>query len=346
MVSEKIIKIGNRKIGPDYPPLVIPEIGINHEGDINKAFKMVDDAFEAGAECVKFQCHIIDNEMIYNKVVPSNSNESIWDIMKRCSLTEEEDICLKKYVESKGMFYLSTPFSKAAVERLERIGVTMYKIGSGECNNYPLVEHIAACGKTVILSTGMNSISNVSRSVTILHKHAVCFAILHCTSIYPTPYSKVRLGALKELKEAFPDTVIGLSDHSLSNYPCLGAVALGASILERHFTSDRSWPGPDIEISMNPDELKQLIDGSRIIHQALGGRKEILDEEKPTIDFAYASVVSIRPIKKGEIFTEKNIWVKRPGTGEILAAEYKNILGKAAAADISCDVQLSYEVVQ
>jgi len=345
LVDEKTIKIGNRTIGPDYPPLVIPEIGINHEGDINKAFKMVDDAFEAGAECVKFQCHIIEDEMIYNKVVPSNSNESIWDIMKRCSLTEEEDICLKKYVESKGMIYLSTPFSKAAVERLERIGVTVYKIGSGECNNYPLVERIAACGKTVILSTGMNDIRNVSKSVAILHKHDVSFAILHCTSIYPTPYNKVRLGALKELMEAFPGAVIGLSDHSLSNYPCLGAVALGASILERHFTSDRSWPGPDIEISMNPDELKQLIDGSRIIHQALGGRKEILDEEKPTIDFAYASVVSIRPIKKGEIFTEKNIWVKRPGTGEMPAAEYKNMLGKAAATDIPCDVQLSYEVV-
>ena len=345
MVSEKIIKIGNRKIGPNYPPFVIPEIGINHEGDINKAFKMVDDAFEAGAECVKFQCHIIEDEMIYNKVVPSNSNESIWDIMKRCSLTEEEDICLKKYVESKGMIYLSTPFSKAAVERLERIGVTVYKIGSGECNNYPLVERIAACGKTVILSTGMNDIRNVSKSVAILHKHDVSFAILHCTSIYPTPYNKVRLGALKELKKAFPGAVIGLSDHSLSHYPCLGAVALGASILERHFTSDKNWPGPDMEISMNPDELKQLIDGSRIIHQTLGGRKEILDEEKPTIDFAYASIVTIQAVKKGELFTEKNIWVKRPGTGEIPAAEYKNVLGKAAAADIPCDVQLSCEVV-
>jgi len=178
-----------------------------------------------------------------------------------------------------------------------------------------------------------------------LQKHNVHFAILHCTSIYPTPYNKVRLGALKELKKAFPGAVIGLSDHSLSHYPCLGAVALGASILERHFTSDKNWPGPDMEISMNPDELKQLIDGSRIIHQTLGGRKEILDEEKPTIDFAYASIVTIQAVKKGELFTEKNIWVKRPGTGEIPAAEYKNVLGKAAAADIPCDVQLSCEVV-
>jgi N-acetylneuraminate synthase len=345
MIDNNKITIGNRQIGPMYPPFVIPEIGINHEGNINRAIKMVDDAFDAGAECVKFQCHIVEDEMIYNEVIPSNANESIWDIMKRCSLKEEEDLYLKEYVESKGMIYLSTPFSKAAIERLERIGVTVYKIGSGECNNYPLVERIASCGKTVILSTGMNDISNVTRSVAILQKHNVHFAILHCTSIYPTPYNKVRLGALKELKKAFPGAVIGLSDHSLSHYPCLGAVALGASILERHFTSDKNWPGPDMEISMNPDELKQLIDGSRIIHQALGGRKEILSEEQPTIDFAYASVVTIQAVKKDELFTEKNIWVKRPGTGEIPAAEYKNMLGKIAAEDVSCDVQLSYEMV-
>ena len=345
MVDEKIIKIGNRIIGPDCPPLVIPEIGINHEGDISKAIKMVDDAFGAGAECVKFQCHIVEDEMIYNEVVPANTDESIWEIMSRCALTEAEDFKLKEYVESKGMIYLSTPFSRRSVDLLEEMGVEAFKIGSGECNNYPLVEYIASLKKPVILSTGMNSLDSIGVSVEILRSYKTPYALLHCVSMYPTPYEKVQLGAIHDMSNRFPDAILGLSDHSLKNYTCYAAIALGASILEKHFTSSKEWPGPDIPISIDSVELRDLIEGSKAIHETLGGKKEILSEEQPTIDFAYASVVTIRAIKKGELFTEKNIWVKRPGTGEILAAEYKNILGKAAAMNIPCDMQLSYEVV-
>jgi len=345
LVDEKTIKIGNRTIGPDYPPLVIPEIGINHEGDINKAFKMVDDAFGAGAECVKFQCHIVEDEMIYNEVVPANTDESIWQIMSRCALTGEEEFQLKEYVESKGMIYLCTPFSRRAVDQLEKMGVEVYKIGSGECNNYPLVEHIASLKKPVILSTGMNNLDSIGMAVGILRSYKVPYALLHCVSMYPTPYEKVQLGAINDISNRFPDAILGLSDHSLKGYTCYAAIALGASILEKHFTSSKEWPGPDVPLSIGPAELRDLIEGSKAIHEALGGKKEILSEEQPTIDFAYASVVTIRAIKKGELFTEKNIWVKRPGTGEIPAAEYKNILGKAAAMNIPCDMQLSYEVV-
>jgi N-acetylneuraminate synthase len=222
------------------------------------------------------------------------------------------------------------------------MGVGAYKIGSGECNNYPLVEHIARYGKPVILSTGMNNLAQVAPSVEILRRYRVPFALLHCTSIYPTPPDKVRLGALAELATAFPDAVLGLSDHSLSNYPCLGAVALGASILERHFTSDKGWPGPDIEISMNPVDLRELINGSRIIHAARGGAKTILAEEQPTIDFAYACVVSTRSIRTGEPFTRDNLWVKRPGTGEIKAVDYSKLLGKKAATDIALNAQIRW----
>jgi N-acetylneuraminate synthase len=163
---------------------------------------------------------------------------------------------------------------------------------------------------------------------------------MNCTSMYPTPYEKVRLGALAHLKRSFPDAVIGQSDHSLGNYSCFGAAALGASILERHFTSDRKWPGPDIAISMDPNELKDLIRGSHAIWQARGGSKSILKEERDIINFAYACVVSTAPIRKGETFTKKNLWVKRPGTGEIRAVEFSKILGKRAARTISADVQL------
>ena len=339
------MNIGERPVGLEYPPLVIAEIGINHEGDLEKAIRMVDDAHRAGCECVKFQSHVIDDEMIPNDVVPGNASESIWNIMERCALTETEERELKAYVESRDMIFLSTPFSRAAANRLAAMDVSAFKIGSGECNNYPLVEHIASFKKPVIVSTGMNDIESVKLTVEILRRHKVQFALLHCTSIYPTPYEHVRLGALAEMHREFPDAVLGLSDHTLTNYTCLAAVALGASILERHFTSDKSWPGPDIEISMTPNDLRDLIIGSRAIHQALGGSKTILREEQPTIDFAYACVVATRDIRPGEVFSHDNVWVKRPGTGEILAVDFENVIGKTARTSINKNAQLTWDVI-
>ena len=336
------IKIGDRIIGKNYPPFVIPEVGINHEGSFLKAKTMILDAYKCGAECIKFQCHIIEDEMIKNDVIPANAKESIWNIMKRCSLTEEEEIKLKKYTEKLGMIYLSTPFSREAANRLEKMGVCAYKIGSGECNNLPLIKHIASFGKPVILSTGMNDIRSICKSVSILKRAKIDFALLHTTSMYPTPYDKVRLGALDDLKLNFPNVTIGLSDHSIGNYTCFAAIPYGALILEKHFTSNKKWKGPDIPVSIDPKELKQLIEGSAAIKQALDGKKTILNEEQPTIKFAYASVVTTKNIKKNDFFTEKNIWVKRPGTGEIPALEYDNILKKRAKKNIPKNKQLTY----
>lgn len=336
------IRLGDRLVGCDQPPLVIAEIGINHEGDFDKAVRMIDDAHAAGCECVKFQCHVVDDEMIPNDVVPGNTHETIWNIMVRCALSEEQDRALMAYAESKGMMYLSTPFSRAAAVRLEAMNLCAYKIGSGECNNYPLIRHVAGYGKPVILSTGMNSLHSIAPAVDILRQRGVPFALLHCTSIYPTPYSKVRLGALQDLQTAFPDAVVGLSDHTLGNYTCFGAVPLGASILEKHFTSDKTWPGPDVPISIDSRELKELIEGSRAIHLALGGGKSILREEQPTIDFAYACVVSLRDVLPGEPLTPENIWVKRPGTGEIKAAAFEQVLGRLAARPIAANTQVKW----
>jgi N-acetylneuraminate synthase len=307
---------------------------------------MVEDAAAAGAECVKFQCHIIEDEMIPNQVVPGNASESIWDIMSRCALSEEEELELKARTEALGMIYLSTPFSRAAADRLRSFDVVGYKIGSGECNNYPLVEHIAGFGKPVILSTGMNDLNSIAPSVRILRGAGVEFALLHCTSMYPTPYEKVRLGALAEMAEKFPDAVLGLSDHSLGIYTCLGAVSLGARILEKHFTSDMSWPGPDIPISIGPTELSQLVEGSRAVMCALGGGKGILAEERPTIDFAYSCVVSICEIESGSELNSGNIWVKRPGTGEIPARDFSSLLGRRARRRIAKNAQLTWDDVE
>lgn len=336
------LTLAQRRIGADQPPLVIAEIGINHEGSFEKALAMVDAAAHAGCECVKFQSHVVDDEMIPNTVVPGNANESIWNIMARCALTEREEHALKEYVEACGMIYLCTPFSRAAAERLERMAVVGYKIGSGECNNYPLIDHIAAYGRPVILSTGMNDTESIAPAVEILRARRVPYGLLHCTSVYPTPYHLVRLGALKELAEAFPDAVVGLSDHSIGNHVCLGAVALGACIVEKHFTCDKTWPGPDVPISMDPAELKDLIDGTRAIHAARGGAKTILREEQPTIDFAYACVVTLRDLAPGDRLTRDNIWVKRPGTGEIRARHFEELLGRSVARAVGPHTQLAW----
>ena len=348
MKNNNFIQIGNRKIGKDYPPLVIAEIGINHEGSIEVAKQMVDAAYRAGVECVKHQTHIVEDEMSSEakKVIPGNADVSIYEIMKRCSLNEKDEIELKNYVESKGMIFISTPFSRAASFRLEKMNVLAYKIGSGECNNYPLLEHISTFGKPVILSTGMNSISSIAKAVNIFKKANIPLALLHTTNLYPTPPHLVRFGALKELSEAFPNNVYGLSDHTITNHACYGAVALGSSILERHFTDHKQRSGPDIVCSMDENECKELINGSNLIWQMRGGKKEPTKEEKVTIDFAFATVVAIKNIKRGEKFTKENIWVKRPGTGEILADSYNEILGSTAADDIFNDEHLKWSNIK
>jgi N-acetylneuraminate synthase len=342
---EPFITISGRRIGKDYKPLVIAEIGINHEGSLKVAKEMVDAAKRAGVEVVKHQTHIVEDEMsrAAKKVIPGNADVSIYDIMARCALNEEDEKALKLYVEEKGMIFISTPFSRAAANRLEKMEVAAYKIGSGECNNYPLLEHIAKFGKPIILSTGMNTIVSVQKAVDIFDSHKVPVGLLHTTNLYPTPVHLVRFGAMTQLHEAFPAKVFGLSDHTLNNNACLGAVALGASILERHFTDHKQRTGPDIVCSMDEEECSNLIKASEEIWMMRGGTKEPAKEEQVTIDFAFATVCTIKPIKKGEVFTEENIWVKRPGTGEILAEEYKKVIGKIASNDIENDTQLRKE---
>ena len=339
-----MIQIQNRKIGRGYKPIVIVEIGINHEGILKTAFKMVDAAYSSGAEIIKHQTHVVEDEMSgeAKKLIPGNADVSIYEIMERCALCEDDEIKLKEYVESKGMIFISTPFSRAAADRLERMGVSAYKIGSGECNNYPLIEHIASFGKPMIVSTGMNDIPSIRKMVDILNKYNIQYALLHTTNLYPTPSHLVRFGAMQELQKEFPGAIIGLSDHTTSNLACFGAVALGASILERHFTDSMDRAGPDIVNSMDPEALKELIDGSIELAKMRGGKKEATKEEQVTIDFAFATVVSIADIKKGETFTKENIWVKRPGTGEIAAEDYQDILGKTSLVDIQYDKHLKW----
>jgi sialic acid synthase SpsE len=337
------INIAGRPVGPDYPPLVIAEIGINHGGQLEVAKAMVDAAYRAGVEVVKHQTHVIDDEMskAAQKVIPGNSDQSIYDIMAGCALGEDEEYELKEYVESRSMIFISTPFSRAAADRLEKMGVNAYKIGSGECNNYPLIKHIAGFGKPIILSTGMNTISSISKSVDIFDSFNIPYALLHTTNLYPTPHHLVRLGAMVELGEAFPKAIFGLSDHTTNNIACMGATALGASILERHFTDNMDRVGPDIVCSMDENECRNLIESSKILHSELGGEKGPVREEQVTMDFAFATVVTIKPVSQGDVLTEENIWVKRPGTGAIKAERYESLLGRRASRNMPQDTHLS-----
>ncbi len=333
------------EIGKNKPPIVIAEIGINHNGSLDEAIRIADLAIDSGADLIKHQTHVVEDEMTDHakKVIPGNADISIYEIMENCSLNEDDEYSLMKHIESRGSVFISTPFSRAAADRLNNFDVPAYKVGSGECNNYPLIKHIAKFGKPVILSTGMNSIKTILPSVEILRNAKIPFALLHTTNVYPTAPELVRLGAMTELRENFPDAVIGLSDHTCSNHACFGAVALGASILERHFTDSMNREGPDIVCSMDPSALQELLEGSKNIFKALGGTKANVPEEEPTIAFAFASIVSINDIKKGEELTDKNIWVKRPGTGELLADKFEDTLGKKATKDIPSGVQLKSE---
>ena len=333
-------KIGNRSVGDNQTPLIIAEVGINHNGSLDLAISIAESAIKAGAEVIKHQTHIIDDEMIpyAKKIKPGNSNKSIYEIMSKCALNEKDEKKLMMHVKSLKTIFISTPFSRAAANRLQKFNIPAFKIGSGECNNYPLIEHIAKFKKPVILSTGMNSIEQIKPAVSILRKNKVNYALLHCTNIYPTPPELVRLNCLNELKKNFKDAVVGLSDHTESNFASYGAIALGAKIIEKHYIDDKLRKGPDISCSMNPNDLRNLITGSKVISLASKpGKKMGLKEEKKTINFAFASVVSVKNIFPGEKLSRDNIWVKRPGLGDFLAKDYKKLIGKKAKTKIKKD---------
>ena len=335
-------KIGNILIGEKYNPVIIPEIGINHKGDINLAIHMADKAIKAGAQIIKHQTHIVDDEMSYEakKIKPANAAIPIYDLIKKSSLNEKDEKKLMNYIQSRKRIFISTPFSRKAAERLVNFGVPAFKIGSGECNNYPLVEFIAKFKKPIILSTGMNSIETIKPSVKIFRKYKIPYALLHCTNIYPTPTRLVRINCITLLKKNFPDAVVGLSDHTDSIYTSIASVALGASVIEKHFTDSKNRKGPDISSSMDSFELKELIKATREVYLSRGDIKKPIPGKKKTIAFAFASVAAIQDIFKGEILNSKNIFPLRPNSGYFKVEDYDKLIGKKAKNDIKKGFQL------
>lgn len=343
----KFIQIKNHRIGNNQKPFIIAEACINHEGDINIAKNMIHIAHKSGVDCIKFQIHHLENEML--KITPQSDNfkESLWDALDRTNFTIDQHIELKKICESLGIIYLCTPFSRNGADELDEIGVDFFKVGSGELTNLPLIEHIAKKNKPMIVSTGMSEIEEIKETVELIKSMGNQLILTHCTSAYPCPYEIVNLGVIKVLAEKF-DVPIGLSDHSSDIFTSLGAVALGACLIEKHFTLDKTANGPDHASSIEPHEFEQLVKGASAIYKARGSEKKIYEQEKQIIAWARESIVSEVDIKAGEELTNKNIWVKRPGpSDDVIPAKYlKKILGKKVNKNINKDNQIKWSDLQ
>ena len=340
MTRSSTIKIGAREIGEGRPCFVIAEAGINHNGDVKIAAELVDAAAAAGADAIKFQTHLPEFEMLKGGATAAYVGESLFDLLTRTALSKDGHLQMQELAKKKGILFLSTPFSREAADYLETIGVPAYKTGSGELTNIPLQRHIARKGKPMIVSTGMSTPEEIDATVRALREEGATFALMHCTSTYPTPLPHVQLGCIAALQAKY-GVPVGFSDHTLGTTISLAAVACGANIFEKHFTASRSLPGPDQQGSMEPKELEALVKDIRAVEQALGATKKIQPGEQDVRDMALHSVVSIRDIAAGATIGKDDVWVKRPGTG-IPARQLRDVIGKQAARAIAKDSLVSW----
>jgi len=335
-----MVKVGKYSIGKNEPCLIIAEAGINHNGDIEKAKMLIDSAVDCGADAIKFQTHLPECEMLPQAATAKYVGEPLFDLLKRVELSKKDHIELIDYATDKGILFLSTPFSREAVDLLEEVGVEAYKVGSGEMTNLPLLEYIVAKRKPILLSTGMSTLEEIKESIIFLRAFTESLVIIHCVSSYPAAYEDLNLGFIKRLKKKF-GLPVGVSDHSVGIYTALAAVALGACVVEKHFTINRNWHGPDQPASVTPPELAELVKGVRAIEKALGDAKRVTPEELEIQKMARESVVSLVDIPQGTIITQGMVWVKRPGVG--IPAKYMGrVLGRKVRKTIQTNTIIEW----
>jgi sialic acid synthase SpsE len=344
MTARTHLTLGTREIGPGRPCFVIAEAGINHNGDVSLASDLVDAAAKAGADAIKFQTHLPEHEMLRGGATAAYVGESLFDLLTRTALSRDAHATLKDLAAKKGILFLSTPFSREAADFLETLGVSAFKTGSGELTNIPLQRHIARKGKPMIVSTGMSTPDEIAATVRALDEEHAAYALMHCTSTYPTPFEHVQLGCIAALQSTY-GVPIGFSDHTLGTAISLAAIASGANIFEKHFTASRSLPGPDQQGSMEPKELESLVKDIRAIERSLGATKQIQPGEQDVRNMALHSVVSIRDIAAGAKIGAADIWVKRPGTG-IPARQMPDVVGRVAKRAIAKDQLISWDDLQ
>lgn len=336
------VRIQERSIGRDHPCFIIAEACDNHLGDLDVAKEMGLQAKLCGADAVKFQHHLPDEEMLREGVpMSANFNIPLYEFLQKYALTLEQHYELRDYCEEIGIIYLCTPFSRKAAEELNEMGVAAFKIGSGELTDIPTLKVIASFGKPMILSTGMAVWSEIDETVNTLRPINDQLALMNCTSEYPARYEDIHLGVIRQLQERY-DLVVGHSDHTPDIYTCFGAVARGAKLLEKHFILDRRQPGPDQSVSIEPLELYQLVEGVRRIEAAMGDKKEVHEREKPIRAWAHRSVVSLQAIGAGSRIEPEMVWTKRPGTG-IPAKHLKEVVGKIARVHIPANHLITWE---
>ena len=325
--------------------IIIAEAGVNHNGSIETAKLLIDKAAEAGVDYIKFQTYKTENlvskdakKAEYQKA-NMGGEDSQFAMLKQLELSYSEQEELIAYCNSKGVAFFSTAFDDESIDFLAEKGLDMWKIPSGEITNFPYLRKIGRMGKKIMLSTGMCNIDDIKAAIDTLIRFGTRIeniSILHCNTEYPTPMYDVNLSAMNEIRNIF-HTEVGYSDHTMGIEVPIAAVAMGATIIEKHFTLDRNMSGPDHKASIEPDELKEMVKSIRNIEKAIGnGKKEVSESEKKNISIARKSIVAARNIKKGEIFTEENITVKRPGTG-LSPMKWEEIVGQKAIRDFNVE---------
>ena len=326
-----------------HKTFIIAEAGVNHNGSFELAKKLVDVAADAGADCVKFQTFKADTivsksaQKAEYQQKTTDAEETQYQMLKRLELSESDHRELQKYCRKKGIMFLSTPFDVASIDFLDNLGVEYFKVPSGEITNLPYLRKINSKRKPVIMSSGMASLSEIKDALAVLKDCKV--SLLHCTTEYPCPYEGVNLKAMQTMSDAF-HLPVGYSDHTQGIEVPIAAVAMGATIIEKHFTLDRNMEGPDHKASLEPDELKAMVTAIRHIEAAFGtGQKEPAECEKKNMAIARKSIVAKRAIKKGELLTEENLTVKRPGDG-ISPMKWDEVVGTVAKHDYAEDEKI------
>jgi N,N'-diacetyllegionaminate synthase len=327
--------------------IIIAEAGVNHNGSIELAKQLVDKAVEAGVDYIKFQTFKASKlvtktakQAEYQQKNIGKEDDSQFQMLKKLELTHEDHEILIAYCKEKGIKFFSTAFDFDSIEYLHSLNLGLWKIPSGEVTNYPFLKRIAAYNEKTILSTGMCEMADVRAAVEALYRNGLSkenLLLLHCNTEYPTPFGDVNLKAMEALRKEF-GVEVGYSDHTKGIEVPIAAVALGASVIEKHFTLDRNMEGPDHKASLEPDELKAMVSAIRNIEKAVGGdgTKHVSKSERKNIAIARKSIVAAKGIKKGEILTEENITVKRPGTG-ISPMCWEEVIGTKAIRDFAED---------
>jgi len=338
-------------VGEHAPCFIIAEAGVNHNGDINLAKQLIDVAKEAGADAVKFQTFKAEDvvtetaEKAEYQKKSTGAKESQFEMIRKLELNRRDFEVLFNYAKEKSIIFLSSPFDKGSVDLLDRLGVPAFKIASGEITNFPLIKYIAKKGKPIILSTGMSTLAEIEEALQVIRGEGIKdIVLLHCITAYPAKTEEINLRAIQTLMKAFR-LPVGFSDHTIGITVPIAAVALGAVVLEKHFTLDKNLPGPDHKASLEPEELKQMVEAIRQVEKAKGnGIKKPTDEEEQIKRVARRSVVAKIDISKGTIITEEMLNVKRPGIG--IEPKYLDmIVGRKARRNIKKDYILTWEMI-